>query len=242
MLSKLEPQKTVFGNPSQIISDRGTAFSSAEFKTYCDAENIKHHMVTTGLPRSNGQVEQINRTILSVLAKLSVDEPSKWYQHVTRVQRAINSTHHRSIGSSPFELLIGVPMKQETDLPLTETLTNELLRSYSEERLQRRLRAKKQIARVQDENRRHYNLRRREAIKYRVGDLVFIKRTQFGSGLKLKPKYLGPYRITKVKQNDTYDVVKEAEDADGAIRTSTCAEYMKPFVTSGPEVPQDGRM
>ncbi|GFT05232.1 uncharacterized protein TNCV_122751 [Trichonephila clavipes] len=85
---------------------------------------------------------------------------------------------------------------------------------------------KKQIYKVQDENRRTYNLRRRQAHKYQLHDLVAIKRTQFGPGLKLKQKYLGPYKVTKVKHNDTYDVEK-CDFVDGPSKTSTCAEFMK---------------
>jgi len=37
---------------------------------------------------------------------------------------------------------------------------------------------------------------------------VAIKRTQFGSGLKLKAKFLGPYEVKNVKPNETYDVTE----------------------------------
>ena len=50
---------------------------------------------------------------------------------------------------------------------------------------------------VQQENRRNYNKNRKEAPYYREGDLVAIKRTQVGPGLKLAPKYLGPYQVTR---------------------------------------------
>ena len=53
-----------------------------------------------------------------------------------------------------------------------------------------------------------------------------IKRTQFGSGFKLKPKYLGPYQVSKVKPNDTYDVVKVGL-FEGPRHNSSCAEYKK---------------
>lgn len=79
VISKLELQSAVFGNPFQIISDRGSAFTSDDFKTYCETENIIHCKVTTGLPRANGQGERLNSTIINVLAKLSVKDPTKWY-------------------------------------------------------------------------------------------------------------------------------------------------------------------
>jgi len=77
VINKLEMQKVYFGNPVQIISDKGSAFTSNEFKEYCETKDIKHSTVITRLPRANGQVERLNRTILSVLNKLTVDEPDK---------------------------------------------------------------------------------------------------------------------------------------------------------------------
>jgi len=83
VINKLEMQKVYFGNPVQIISDKGSAFTSNEFKEYCETKDIKHSTVITRLPRANGQVERLNRTILSVLNKLTVDEPDKWYKPIT---------------------------------------------------------------------------------------------------------------------------------------------------------------
>ena len=83
---------------------------------------------------------------------------------------------------------------------------------------------------MQSENCKTYNLRRKKATEYQVADLVAIKRTQLGPGRKLRAKYLGPYRIEKVKPNDTYDVIKNGSH-EGPISTSTCAEYVKPWNT-----------
>ena len=44
---------------------------------------------------------------------------------------------------------------------------------------------------MQTENCKSYNSRRKKATTYKIGDLVAIRRTHFGFGLKLKPKYLG---------------------------------------------------
>jgi len=85
--------------------------------------------------------------------------------------------------------------------------------------------AKKQIQAMQNKNKHSYNLRRRPAATYKVGDIVATKRTQLGGGLKLKPKYLGPYRVTKVKPKDTY--------------TTSCAEYMKPWMNISSEDDDD---
>ena len=228
VIQKLELQRQTFGSPANIFSDRGTAFTAQEFEDYCTQHEIQHFKITTGLPRVNGQVERINSIIIPVLAKLSIDDPAKWYKHVDEVQRAINSTYQRSINTTPFELLTGVKMKTTSNLRVKEIIDEECLAQFQNDRDALRRQAKEQINRVQEENRRSYNLRRRPPNKYQLHELVAIKRTQSGPGLKLKSKYLGPYRITKVKPSDTYDVEREGF-GEGPSTTSTCAEYMKPW-------------
>lgn len=109
-------QQKVFGNPAKIISDRGSAFTSEEFEDYCSKEGIKHILITTGVPRSNGQVERVNRIIIPIFTKLSLDNPSKWYRFIDQVQRSLNCTLQRSIGVTPFEVLVGTKMRIKEDL------------------------------------------------------------------------------------------------------------------------------
>ncbi|GFW65663.1 hypothetical protein TNCV_3550861 [Trichonephila clavipes] len=225
VINRLENQRHVFGNPARIITDKGSAFTSSAFEDYCKKQNILHISITTGLPRSNAQIEKQNSTIISVLSKLSVDDPEKWYSHVPHLQEILSSTFQRSIKMTPFELLFGTKMKSCQDIEIV-VLNDEITAQFQEQHDALCQDAKRQIYKVQDENRRTYNLRRRQAHKYQLHDLVAIKRTQFGPGLKLKQKYLEPYKVTKVKHNDTYDVEK-CDFVDGPSKTSTCAEFMK---------------
>jgi len=228
VIKKLTLQQQIFGSPACIISDRGTAFSSKEFKDYCEEEGIRHILVTTGLPRANGQVERVNRVIIPILTKLSLNDPTKWYRHVSRLQGILNSTYQRSIGISPFELLTGVKMRCKDDLRLKEMLEQAVQEQFHDERLALRRKAKTQIFKTQQENCKTFNKNRKVPQKYNVGDLVAIKRTQLCPGRKLRAKYLGPYSVIKVKHNDTYDV-KRANPGEGPGITSTCAEFMKPW-------------
>lgn len=78
------------------------------------------------------------------------------------------------------------------------------------------------------------NLRRKDPNKYYVNELVAIKRTQLVPGQELKPKYLGPYRITKIKSNDTYDT-KRVGSHEGPIKTTICAEFLKSWAEPDPD-------
>ncbi|GFX57941.1 RVP domain-containing protein [Trichonephila clavipes] len=70
----------------------------------------------------------------------------------------------------------------------------EMAKELLEQREFLRNDAKKNIENLQTENRKTYNRRRKKASLYKEGDLVAIQRTQFGAGLKLRPKFLGPYK------------------------------------------------
>lgn len=226
-IEKLKIHQQHFGNPTRFITDRGTAYTSNEFQEYCKDENIQHIKITTGVPRGNGQVERVHRVIISVLTKLCIENPALWYRHVSRLQRSLNSTFQRSISTTPYQLMIGTKMRLKEDIEIYDLLLQEERDSYSEEREKLRERAKEQILQVQEENIKNFNKKRKESTKYKEGDLVAIKRTQFGTGMKLKAKYLGPYQIVKVKRNNRYDVKKLDPNAEGPGVTSSSADFMK---------------
>ncbi|UYV83847.1 hypothetical protein LAZ67_X000402 [Cordylochernes scorpioides] len=233
VIQKLESQQQIFGNPRRIITDQGTAFTSNDFKEYCKVESIEHCCITTG-------VERINRTIVSVLTKLSIDNPQEWHKHVRKLQKALNSTHQRSIRMSPFELLVGVKMRKEEDLRLLEMIEEELALTFDEERDQKRKAAKQEILKIQEENRNTFNKKRKRHLR---------PSCHSEDSSKLYPKYIGPYKVIKIKPNDRYNVEKFA-DFEGPNRTSCSADLMKPWFTQD-EYPselseayevQDGRM
>lgn len=193
VLARLRRQAAVFCNP-RIISDRGTAFTSNEFKEYCLAENIEHNLITTGVPRGNGQVERVNRTLIPLLTKLAAPEPHEWYKYVDIAQQYLNTTPHRSIGTSPFRVLFGTHPRLKDCPEIKELLEREHLEFFQSDREELRSEAKKNIVKIQEENRRTFDKRRKRARGYREGDLVAIKRTQQGQGMKLANRYLRTIR------------------------------------------------
>ncbi|GFY24540.1 transposon Tf2-11 polyprotein [Trichonephila clavipes] len=134
VIKKLDIQKTTFGNPRFLITDRGTTFTSDEFHTYCSEQKITLHHITTGLPLANGQVERINRTIIHVLSKMSEDDPTKWFKHVPSLQEVLNSTFQRSINTTPFELLFGTQINNKTDLRIQKLIDEQLQLKFNENR------------------------------------------------------------------------------------------------------------
>lgn len=55
-------------------------------------------------------------------------------------------------------------------------------------------------------------------------------KTQFEVGAKVQPKFCGPYRVVGSRGNDRYEVVRVG--GTGVGRTTTAADYMKPWVAN----------
>ena len=121
---------------------------------------IYYNRITTGFPRSNGQVERINHVIIPASTKMSIADPGKWYQ------QTLNSTLYRSIGMTPFRLLNGVEIHHHEDVQLKEILETECQRQLEDSRNDLHHQAKLRISKVQEENRKTYNLRRQAPLKY----------------------------------------------------------------------------
>lgn len=120
-------------------------------------------------------------------------------------------------------------MRLRDNPEIREVIEEELEAIFRVDRDELREQARECIARTQEENKRNYDKRRKKAKQYREDDLVVIKRTQLGPGLKCAPKFLGPYQIIKALRNDRY-VVRKIGDHEGPMETSTAADYMKPWL------------
>lgn len=228
-VDKLKKQALVFGNPRRIISDHGPGFTSNDFESYCEEAGVEHVLSTTGVPRGNGQVERVNRTVIPLLTKLAASKPEEWYKYLGIAQLQLNAIVHRSLGVAPFKVMFGVQPRLQESVEILEAIREEMLREFQEERDEIREMAAGQIAKVQEENRRSFNKKRKESTKYQRGELVAIRRTQSGPGLKLRFKFLGPYLITKVLGNDRYEVEKVG-NCEGTRHTLTAADSMKYWV------------
>ncbi|GFW89888.1 transposon Ty3-I Gag-Pol polyprotein [Trichonephila clavipes] len=139
-INRLANQRHVFGNPARIISDKGSALED-----YYHKQNILPFSNTTGLPRSNSQIEKQNPTIIAVLSKLFLDNPEKWYSHVPHLQQILNSIFQRSIKMTSFELLFGTKMKSCQDIETVQLFHDEITAQFQEQRDALRQDAKKQM-------------------------------------------------------------------------------------------------
>ncbi|VFQ94432.1 unnamed protein product [Cuscuta campestris] len=85
-----------FGVLKQIISDNGTQFEEAEFQNFLKTWGIQHTKVSVAYPQANGQVENVNRTIIDGIKKKLLSEGSKWVDELPRILWTYRTTPRRA--------------------------------------------------------------------------------------------------------------------------------------------------
>lgn len=110
VLTFLDQLIGTYGVPRRIIADRGTSFTSSEFKTYCQDKGIKVILTAVATPRAAGQVERMNAVILDKLISIIPEEKS-WDKYLDQVKMSINNTMHESTKISPNELFFGSTLR-----------------------------------------------------------------------------------------------------------------------------------
>ena len=224
-----------FGSPAKIVSDRGTAFTAADFEKYCEENEIDHILIAAHRAQGNGQAERVNRTLLPLLMTAERDE-QPWDGELHRVEAQLNSAENKSTGKTPFEMIFGfTPVMGDRRL-LRATRRSETTREPRE--VQQEARAK--MVQQQGEAKRRYDARRYEGVKYSVGDVVVIKvpPTATGESTKLQSAYRGPLVVEEVLPADTYKVRTLNEQAGGRLYTTTAhVSQMKLYRNAGEDDP-----
>ncbi|KAL4103955.1 hypothetical protein QTP88_019272 [Uroleucon formosanum] len=225
----------IFGPMVRIVSDRGTAFTGKEFEQMCKPRNIIHVRNATATPRSNGQCERLNRTILSMLTTTCKEEDD-WDKVIGRIQWSINNAFNKATKSTPFTLMFGfIPRTYDGDAIQDEVLSTQ---NNACDVLQLRARALESIVAEQKKMRVYHNQGRIKVPTFTTGDLVMIQcqtTGQPGESKKMLVKYKGPYIITEVLPNDRLRVqdLPEIQRTQRFYEGVVALDQMKMYMNSG---------
>ncbi|XP_017476102.1 PREDICTED: uncharacterized protein LOC108366275 [Rhagoletis zephyria] len=124
ILGALNEMSSYFGLPSQVVTDRGTSFTSKAFEDFCNAYNIQHTKVAVLTPRANGQAERANQRIEKFL-RTTKENPKDWDVMLRNLQWSVNSRKNATTGFSPNELVF--------DFQLRDVVTNQMLAAIHED-------------------------------------------------------------------------------------------------------------
>ncbi|XP_019195710.1 PREDICTED: uncharacterized protein K02A2.6-like [Ipomoea nil] len=128
-----------FGLPEHVVSDNGRQFDCQAFADFCRRHSIRHTKVSVAYPQANGQVENVNQTIVDGIWKKLEDIGGNWADELDRVLWAYRTTQRRATGESPFSLAYGF----EAKVPVEVVEPTYWVRSYSDEENEESLRIEK---------------------------------------------------------------------------------------------------
>lgn len=226
------------GLPTSIISDRDPKFISKFWKSLFKTLGTKLNISSSYHPQTDGQTERTNRTLEQFLRNYVSFSQRDWDSLLTPAEFSYNNAVQSSSGLSPFFLVYGrnplVPTSlfnvgQETGNAAADELLSLLKNRISI--------ARDNIHQAQESQSEQANKNRKNH-DFKVGDLVLLASDNYGMShlkhrpsKKLKPKWLGPFPITRIPSPTVLELQFPASStAHPVVHVS----MVKPF-TSSPE-------
>jgi transposase InsO family protein len=183
------------GLPTDIVSDRGTTFTSAWWTAFLSMLKVKPNLSTAFHPQTDGQTERIHQTLELHLRTFCDYMQDNWSELLPIAEFAYNSCHHSSIGMSPFFANYGYHPRlsitaHDSPSPDAQHRVEQLYATHEF--------AKDSIQKAQKQQAYWANKKRLTAPAFEVGQKVWLLRRNIKTmrpSDKLDAKKLGPFTI-----------------------------------------------
>ena len=208
------------GIPRELISDRGTQFTSELMGHVHKLVGIKPIFTTPYHPMMNGKLERQHAVLKSVLRKLCMDKPNDWDRYLIPTLFALREIPSETTGYSPFELLYGRqvrgPLTILHDLWSEPSLDLEQRSAYEyviqlRDRLESAAEQAVSSAKIKSDAYKRYFDKKTVNRTFEVGDEVLLLLPDNTS--KLLMTWKGPYKVLEVKSKLNYVI-----DVDGTAK------------------------
>ena len=117
-----------FGVPDFLHTDQGKNFDSILMKEICRLLGMQKTRTSPYHPQSDGLVERLNRTLLSMVSTLAEEESKNWDLNLPLLMLAYRTSVQETTGASPYSLMFGRETRMPVDImfgrPPEEPLTS----------------------------------------------------------------------------------------------------------------------
>ena len=220
----------VHGPPKKFITDRGSNFVSANFTKFAAFLGTELTHTVAYRPQTNGQNEPSHRELSNFL-KLYLEESNKhhWDAMLKMAAWVHNSSYHRALNMSPYEVVTGMkPNQARMWLPgESEKITEEEIQHYfgiKKERVEHIQKCAIEAIESGQKDFLEIQSNKKSPYVFKVGMKVLLKKQKSAKTAKWTPSYYGPFIVTKIISES----VLEVEDPVSEKRDTIHTQYIKP--------------
>lgn len=190
------------GMPKTIITDRDPLFLSAFWEAFFKAQGTELCKSTAYHPQSDGQTENLNRSLEQYLRCAVGERPTEWIKDLPWAEWWYNTNYHSAIQMSPFQAVYGYkPPRVDLYLPGSTAVHEVDCQLKDRDALLALL--KHNLHKAQERMKLFYDKRHSERT-FEAGDWVYLKlqahkqqSVERRSVHKLSAKYYGPFEIAE---------------------------------------------
>ncbi|XP_019058301.1 PREDICTED: uncharacterized protein LOC109116762 [Tarenaya hassleriana] len=204
------------GMPRTIVSDRDAKFLSYFWKTLWSKLGTKLLFSTTCHPQTDGQTEVVNRTLSALLRSLVTKNLKSWEDCLPHLEFAYNRSVHSATKFSPFEIVYGFNPLTPLDLSPLPFDEHSNLDGKRKAEFVKQIHEKTRLH-IEEKTRQYAkqaNKGRKEVV-FEPGDMVWVhmRKERFPNQRKSKlmPRGVGPFKVLKKINNNTYQLELPSE-------------------------------
>ena len=222
-----------YGSPDVIVSDRGQNFMSKLVSALCELFQVTRHHTSSFHPECNSVVERTNSTLAQAIRSYCNVEQNNWHKQLPAIMMAFRNAQSATTGYTPYELVFGRQMRTPLD---TALIPKETLTKTAQEHMQELVDSLKLTNLLVTSNRLAAQARQKQQHDrtakepdFRLRQQVMLKKQNITPGLskKLCPKFDGPFYITKVGPNHTFNLRRQSNHKP--MRPRVHANRLKPY-------------
>jgi len=230
------------GVPDNIITDRGTQFTSQFWTRVCSHLSINYRLSTAFHPQTDGQMERQNHTMEQYLRAFCNDEQDNWVELLPLAEFAYNNSMHASTRMTPFWALYHRNPQMQFEAPKPPALhlksviqADAVLKGLEE--THRVLR--KNLLKAQKRQSKYTS---GKEITFKVGDKVWLSTKHLRTTRPLKKldyKRTGPYTVSRIINKNGYKLdLPNTIHNHNVFHVSLLDRYAPPVAGQPPSEPQ----
>jgi hypothetical protein len=227
------------GVPDNIITDRGTQFTSRFWNRVCSHMSINHRLSTAFHPQTDGQTERQNQTMEQYLQAFCNYEQDNWVELLPLAEFAYNNSVHASTRMTPFWAVYHRNPEMQFKTPKASSLKSETEADVLLEGLEETHRVlRENLLEAQEKQTKYAG---GKEITFEVGDRVWLSTRHFRTtrpSKKLDYKRAGLYTVSKTINKNAYklDLPKTMRNHN-VFHVSLLDRYTPPTIGQPPSEP-----